>query len=144
MGMFDGIETAQISGGGAYFKPGAYKAKIISCKAIRDRKGVGTFVVESELLESSEPTLPVGSVCSWVVKLDKEPALGNIKAFVAAAMDADPKAVKAENVDQVCSEGNPLKDTILKVSATNITTKTGNPFTKVVWMSADGDTNEAA
>lgn len=136
-GMFDGIETARVSEGGVYFKPGVYLAKILACKAIRDRKGVGTFVAECELLESSEPSLPKGTLCSWVVKLDKEPALGNIKGFVAAALDADPKAVKAENVEQVCSEGNPLKGTILRVSAQNITTKAGAPFTKVTWMPQD-------
>ena len=132
--MFDGIESARVSEGGVYFKPGAFKVRILGVKALKDRKGVGTFVVECELIESSEPSLPRGTVTSWVVKLDKEPALGNIKAFAAAATGSTPKEVTAESIKLIVSEGNPLRDTIMKASASNIKTKSGADFTKVTWQ----------
>jgi len=132
--MFAGIEGARTSEGGVYFKPGAYEARVIAVKALKDRKGIGTFVVETELLESSNELLPKGTMCSWVVKLDKEPALGNIKAFIAAAMACAAKDVTAAAVEMVISEGNPLRDVVLKVSAQDIKTKAGNPFTKVTWL----------
>lgn len=137
--MFDGIEGARVSEGGVYFKPGVYKARILAVKALKDRKGVGTFVVECELLESSEATLPAGTIASWVVKLDKEPALGNIKSFAAAANNCGAKDVTAKAIELIVSEGNPLKDTILKVSAQNIKTKSGNDFTKVTWLPEDDE-----
>jgi hypothetical protein len=140
--MFDGIEGARVSEGGVYFKPGAFRARILAVKALKDRKQVGTFVVECELLESSEPSLPRGTVCSWVVKLDKEPALGNIKAFAAAATGVQPKEVTAKAIELIVSEGNPLKDVTMKVSASNIKTKSGSDFTKVTWQ-ADEDQDEA-
>jgi hypothetical protein len=133
--MFDGIEGARVSEGGVYFKPGAFKARLLSAKALKDRKGVGTFVVECELLESSDhANLPPGTMCSWVVKLDKEPALGNIKAFAAAATGVQPKEVTAKAIELIVSEGNPLRDTVMKVSASNIKTKAGGDFTKVTWQ----------
>jgi hypothetical protein len=138
-GMFEGIEGARVSEGGVYFKPGVYKARILAVKALKDRKGVGTFVVECELLESSEPMLPAGTIASWVVKLDKEPALGNIKSFAAAANGVQPKDVTAKAIELIVSEGNPLKDTILKVSAQNIKTKSGSDFTKVTWLAGDDE-----
>jgi hypothetical protein len=137
---FDGIEGARVSEGGVYFKPGAYKARILSVKALKDRKGVGTFVVECELLESSEAALPKGTVCSWVVKLDKEPALGNIKSFAAAANGVQPKEVTAKAIELIVSAGNPLRDTVMKVSASNIKTKSGSDFTKVTWQADEEPT----
>lgn len=139
--MFSGIEEARISEGGVYFKPGVFRVEVEAVKGLKDRKGVGTFVVEGTLLESSEPSLPVGTAVSWVVKLDKEPALGNIKAFIAAAMGEDAKNVTAESVDLVISAGNPLKGTKLRASAQNIKTKAGNDFTKITWK-ADSDLSE--
>lgn len=136
-GMFDGIEGARVSEGGVYFRPGVFKARILAVKALKDRKGVGTFVVECELLESSEEALPVGTIASWVVKLDKEPALGNIKAFAAAASGVTAKDVTAKAIELIVSEGNPLRDTVLKVSAQNIKTKAGGDFTKVTWLADD-------
>jgi hypothetical protein len=135
--MFAGIEGARTSEGGVYFRPGAYEARVIAVKALKDRKGIGTFVVETELLASSNDKLPVGTMCSWVVKLDKEPALGNIKAFIAAAMKCAAKDVTAQAVEMVISEGNPLRDVVLKVSAQDIKTKAGNDFTKVTWLPKD-------
>jgi hypothetical protein len=37
-------------------------------------------------------------------------------------------------VAKVVSAANPLEGIILRASAQNITTKAGNPFTKVSWM----------
>lgn len=137
MGMFDGIETARTSEGGVYFKPGSFVAEVKTCKALKDRKGVGTFVVETLLLESSREDMPKGTLCSWVVKLDKEPALGNIKGFVAAAFGLSASAVTAAAVEDVVSDKNPLNGMKLRVSAQNIKTKSGTDFTKVAWLPGD-------
>lgn len=133
-GMFDGIEEARISEGGVWFKPGAFHAKVNACKALKDRKGVGVFVVETELTASSRDDLPAGTLVSWVVKLDKEPALGNIKGFAAAALGTTVNKITAEHIENLVSDDNPLAGTMLKVSAQDIITKSGHPFTKVSWL----------
>jgi hypothetical protein len=132
--MFTGIDSARVSKGGIYFKPGVYLAKVLACKGFQNRQQIGTFVIECELLESSEPSLPPGTLVSQVIMLNKEPALGNIKAFIAAAMKDDAKNVTEEMADLVASPGNPLKGIVLRVSASNIKTKAGAPFTKLTWL----------
>lgn len=134
MGMFKGVEQARVSEGGVYFKPGVYLAKVLACKGFQNRQQIGTFVIECELIESSEPTLPPGTLVSQVIMLNKEPALGNIKGFIATAMNDKVENVTEEMCDMVASPGNPLKGTVLRVSAANIKTKAGAPFTKITWL----------
>lgn len=137
MGMFKGVESARVPEGGVYFQPGVYLAKVLACKGFSNRRQIGTFVVECELLESSEPSLPAGSLVSQVITLDKESALGNIKGFIAAAMNDRAENVTEEMCDMVASAGNPLKGTVLRVSASNIKTKAGKDFTKLTWLQPD-------
>lgn len=131
--MFEGIDEARMSEGGVYFKQGAYTVDVVACKAMTNRRKIGTFIVECEVVESTCPDLPPGSACSQVITLDKEPALGNIKQFIATAMGCTPKDVTKQSVALVVSEGNPLKGTRLKLSCQNIKTTAGKDFTKHTW-----------
>jgi hypothetical protein len=137
MGLFAGIKDAQISQGGVYLKPGVYKARIEQCLSKNTRANVGCFIVELDILESNNPELPPGTRCSWVVTLDKEPALGNIKHFVAVATETDEEEIDEAGVELIVSADNPLKDTIVTISAVNITTKKGTPFTKVTYTGVE-------
>jgi len=136
MGKFSGIKEAKVSQGGVYLKPGVYKTKVVACKSGTTRAGVGFFVVELEALESNNPELPPGTICSWMVTLDKEPALGNIKSFLAVVNNISEKQIDEDGVDLVCSAANPLAGKVLKASAVNIKTKAGKDFTKVTWTRA--------
>lgn len=133
MSMFAGIGGARTSEGGVYIKPGVYDLEIRAVKALEDRKKVGTFVVEFDVLRSTVNEHPEGTVVSWIVKLDKEPALGNIKMFLAAAANKDANDVDENDVEEAIGADNPLKGIKIRAAANNITTKTGNPFTKVTW-----------
>jgi len=137
MGMFATIKEAKVSQGSVYLKPGVYKTKINACKSGKTRAGIGFFVVELEAIESSNPDLPPGSACSWMVTLDKEPALGNIKSFLSIATDTPEEQIDEAGVELVCSAANPLKGTLLKCSAINIKTKAGKDFTKCNWQATD-------
>jgi hypothetical protein len=130
MGLFAGIKEAKVSQGGVYIEPGVYKSRIDACKSGKTRAGVGFFVVELEHLESNNLKHPPGTKVSWMVTLDKEPALGNIKAFLAAASNSKEEEIDDAGAELVVSAENPLKDTVLKISAVNIQTKAGTPFTK--------------
>jgi hypothetical protein len=141
---YGGISEAKYSEGGVYVLPGRYRFKVLGCKHITTRKKQEAFVVELEVMESTNVERPVGSLCSWMVTLDKEPALGNIKAFICVAVPCAEEQVNEQAVHLIIGEGQPLKNRIVRAVATNITTKAGRDFTKVKWLSDDvGDAGAA-
>jgi hypothetical protein len=144
MGLFAGIKDAKVSQGGVYLKPGVFTTRIEACKSGKTRANVVFFVVELDILESNNSELPPGTRCSWMVTLDKEPALGNIKAFLAVATDSKEEEIDEAGVELVVSADNPLKDTIVRVSAVNIKTKAGTDFTKCTFLPADARESASA
>lgn len=143
MSMFKGIKGARTSEGGVYLKPGVYDLTIRAVKALEDRKKIATFVVEFDVDRSTVAEHPAGTVVSWIVKLDKEPALGNIKMFIAAASGCSPEEIEEKDVEEAIASEQPLKGVKLTASANNITTRAGNPFTKITWKEFAGATPDA-
>jgi len=140
MGMFAGIESARVGGGGIYFLQGIYRVEIVKVFAMKGRKGDDLFIVETKILESDNAERRVGGSCSWVVNLKHEPALGNIKGFIAAANGIDPtnkaevdSQVNEEAVEAACHADNPLEGIIIDLEATEIKTKAGGDFTLHKW-----------
>src|ERR1700743_3243694 len=86
---FGGIHEAKFSEGGVWILPGVYRFRVLACKHITSRAGKDGFVVELEVLESNVAERPTGSTCSWIVMLDKEPALGNVKQFASTALGVE-------------------------------------------------------
>lgn len=133
MGIFSGIENVVASGKTPYVEPGMYKVRVEACKNVDGHRG-NFFIVEMEVLESSNPERMPGSIMSWSVKLDKAylaTALGDVKAFVqAATMDA---SVSEDDILEACSPENPLKGSILRINAFNTKTKAGKDYTKLRW-----------
>lgn len=129
------IQEAKFSEGGTYLLPGVYRIEVIACKHIKTRQGREAFVVELSILESNNPERPPGSTCSWMVMLDQEPALGNIKNFISAAYPCEDSQVSEQAVLLIVGEKNPLKGHRARASAVNIKTKNrGTDFTKVKWF----------
>lgn len=141
MGLFTGIESAKISAGGVYFVEGIYVVEITKVSTLRSRKNDDLFIVETEIVSSTADERKPGTSCSWVVNLKQEPALGNIKAFIAAANGIDPadtekvnEEVTEEAVEFACSEDNPLEGTRLNLECVAIKTKKENrDFTLHKW-----------
>lgn len=138
MGMFDKIKEASVTEGGQYVLPGMYRAQINYCKQKTTRKGIGMVAVELRVLESTNPDRPVGSDMSWVVTMDKDAAMGNVKQFIAAVMGIDPKEVDVPGAEMIFSEANPLKGKFIRISAFNKPTKEGKDFTRV-WFVNDSE-----
>lgn len=134
MGIFGGIKDAQYSDGGVYILPGVFRVKITKVLYKKTRKGQDAFIVEMEVVESTRQDRPVGSTMSWMVTLDKEPALGNIKQFLAETAEADMSAITEEVVEAAISAAQPFANRFVRCSANEITTKAGRPFTKVKWI----------
>lgn len=141
MGVFGGIKEAKFSEGGIYVLPGVYRVQITACKQIKTRTGKQAFIVECKILESTNPERLPGSQVTWMVTLDKEPALGNIKQFLAIALECGEDQITEEVCEFAVNEqANPLKDRIVRCSAINIQTKANRPFTKCKFF---GDADKA-
>lgn len=148
MGVFDNIGGAQYFEGGKYISPGLYKAKIVKVKQAATRQKRPFYVVELNILESSNlKDHPIGSDASWMVMLDQDAALGNIKHFISVASDTPIDDVQSADAEDSCSEANPLGGTEIRLTATNIKTKSSGytkDFTKVKFMSASMSAADAA
>lgn len=145
MGIFDGIENAEHFDGGKYIQPGLYLAEIIKVKQAKTRKARPFYVVELKVLESSNlKDHPISTNMSWMVMLDQDAALGNIKHFVSVASETPIKEVQVADAEDSCSEENPLQGVKLRVMAVNIKTRADKDFTKVSFMSTSTSAADAA
>ena len=134
MGLFGKIGEAKYSEGGIYLLPGVYRLEIVAVKTLRTRTGKDGFVAEFKVLESSNAQRLPGSSCSWMVTFDKEPAMGNVKQFLATVLGAEMEQITEAVAEAACSEQNPLAGKIVRCSAVEITTKAQRQFTKVKFL----------
>lgn len=144
MGLFGKIGEAKFSEGGIYVLPGVYLFDIIAVKTLRTRTMKDAFVAEFSVVESSNPQRLPGSSCSWMVTFDKEPAMGNVKQFLATVLAATMEQITEAIAEAACSEANPLAGKRVRCSAVEITTKANRPFTKVKFLSADASAADIA
>lgn len=142
MGLFQGMESAQVGQGGIYFTPGKYLVEVVKCFCLRSRKREDLFIVEFLIHESDSPDRGVGTKASWVVNFKQDAALGNIKGFLAACNGIDPdntEMVTAEITEEVSEyavdeEENPLAGTKVRLVAVNKKLKDGvSDFTLHLW-----------
>ena len=139
----DGFNGSDAGGGGVYFKaPGLYTCEIIKVKVDRAQAGFPYFLMEFKCVESSHPDIPAGMIVSWMATLKNETFKAtfwsNVKgAVLAAVQHSNPQITATEITDaviaQVCSEAQPLTGSLVRAQASDIRTKVGNPFTKVVF-----------
>ena len=143
MGLYGKISEAKYSDGGVYLKKGVFRLEILKVLHKTTRQNKEAFIAEFKVLESTNTELLPGCVCSWMVTLDKEPALGNIKQFLSEAMSTPARSVDmSEIVEQIVEfviaetgpKSNPLKGTIVRAAAVDIMTKANRPFTKVKFI----------
>ncbi len=147
MGDFDGIKDAKVNAGGNYVLPGQYPLLFINaCKKITSQEnGDKVFIVELDILDSLVEGRPKGMSMSWIVKLKHQPALGNIKGFLAEAMNVNVDNVDSAGADFAVSAENPLHGRLIRCDATDtITKKARKPFTKCKWSAISAETQEKA
>ena len=162
-GKFKGITDAKVFKGGQYFKEGLYKVKILAVKWVESARDKSEyFVIETEVLESSNPEIAVGSERSQVIDYGQTMGLPNIKAFVAAASGIDPYAsdnlndevvdfwskltgqhIDFEDIVEMLIKENPLEGEVMDLECTEIITKEKKqPFTKHSWFARDTSNDE--
>lgn len=135
MGFFSKIKDANYGNTGNYFEEGIYRVRLLRCFLKDSSASPGTvhFIAECEVLESTNDKIKVGQVRSWSPSFAKQPTMGNVRQFIAVATDSDLDEVDEDAADAVVSKDNPLAGIELKLRCTQITTKSGNPFTKHIW-----------
>jgi hypothetical protein len=134
MGVFSKVTTASVNGGGVYFLTGSYKVSISAVKSIVSRSGDNLFVIECDILESDVPERRPNTKCSQVINLSKhESAPGNIKAFMAAALDESSDNITENECELAVSDQNPLEGTIMRLVCTTTKTKRNTDFTLHQW-----------
>jgi len=141
-GVFGGIEDAKATEGGNYLPAGIYDIELVRITVGKTRKGVPFMAVDMRILGSSCPdVVKIGSVWNWFNGFDKEPALGNAKAFAFAVLSCSGKVDEAditeEVMDEMCADGGiGVAGTKLKVQTTVVKTKAKTDFTKHQWYPA--------
>lgn len=155
--IFEGVENAQKAGSRNYIRPGVHLVRVVMCKGGRDREtGQAYYVVEVKVIRSrggydvdKKPVAPhmPGEFASWFVGIKKEtPALGNIRAFVAAATTLPLDSIDQEDcLATIAKGGTLLSNTLMVATAIEIlTTKKQQPFTLVEWEKASPELEKLA
>jgi len=136
MGIFSNInKTAAARSKGAFLTPGTYVATVVSCRHVRSKLGTDEFfVVDFDLVESTNPELPAGSPVTWMSKLTgryPDMALADVKAFVMAGTGAGEADVTEDTLEEVLEgDGTELAGQRVKIVCSEVKTKTGGAFTK--------------
>lgn len=147
MGLFSGIEKAEISERGKYISPGFVgRLKVRKTLAKDSVKSGLAFIVEFDVLESNLDEHPVGSSATWFQKMqDKTVAFPAIKAFVAAVAGfhpGDKAGIEAEigpNMSTLLDDAtenetsNALVGQEVKCETFSTKTKKGFDFTAHKW-----------
>lgn len=150
MSIYDGIDDPNIPIGGArlYFETGRYIVQIDNCKetSADGFRGYPSFIVECEVLQSTNPKRPPGCCPGWVqpIKQDKkqrDKALANIKQFWSAILGwpdlIDPSTGQLQKLKDLCehatSQANPLAGIKLGLVASGKKLYDGGDFTLHEW-----------
>lgn len=145
MGIFGGISEADSYQSGNYVIPGIFYFEIDALKHVEGRRGEQFFIAEVRTLYTTTSERPVGGSQSWIANLTKhDAALGNVKAFLAAAAKVPIEEVDEGGAEAAVSSENPFRGFLIKCEAIEITTKAGRPFTKCNWYPATKEDVEAA
>lgn len=140
--VFKGASTAKVTKKGQYLSKGQYVLRVRATTVISTNDGPDAFIMEGEVVESSEPIAhPIGTERSWFQGFKyRDSALGEIKKFAYAALGLDMTNIadkeKIEKLDggmdaflEKMVENNGVAGTVVRCECIERETKTGGTFT---------------
>lgn len=146
MGLWDGLDKAEVFERGTFMKPGNFVLRIKNCIDKTTRKSGRAFIVEFEVLQSSAPEHPVGTTTTWFQKMaDLNVALGAVKEFMAAVYQKDLRnltekadfekniAPSLPSIADAATSRNALQGHVVGCEVTMIKTQKGLDFSKHSW-----------
>ena len=126
--------------GGVYPIAGIYPLlRIDTLKMIKNRIGSDLFVADLEILETKVDDRPAGSRMSWIGDYSKDPTPDNVKSFLMAASGLPANAITADEVMNATSNENPLHGRLVRLEATMIKKRNGDPFTLCVFSAVSDE-----
>jgi len=161
--VFKGTGESKVSKSGSYFEEGSYKIKIKVAKLIISQEDkTPFFIIETEVLESTNDKIKPGAERSQVIDMDNVMGQPNAKSFIAAVSGVDASNENAAalvsrywskklgqeiSFDQICelcvSDANPLEGTVMDLECYVRRNKkpradgTFGTFTKHNWLPRD-------
>lgn len=133
MGIYDGIDKAEVSSGGQYFKPGQYRMRIQSVSEITSRKNITFFVVESVVLDTTCEDYQPGATISWLVNMSNDYALGNVKEFAQALGGDMSLQITGADIEKLISDEQPAAGHDIDVDAITRVSRAGHEWTQARW-----------
>ena len=123
-----------------WIQPGKFELEVTRVADGKADQGVGSpfFVVEFEVLESSNPEISKGDTVSWMTMRKKfeKYFLADVSNFIAAATNSHPHEVTPEVVEECTGDSQPLVGVVLSANAYNKQSQnTGKDFTVVNYKS---------
>tara|TARA_Y100000114_G_C11693074_1_gene294556 strand:- start:113 stop:526 length:414 start_codon:yes stop_codon:yes gene_type:complete len=133
MGLFDGIESVEVTQRSEYLQAGSYVLEIQAIKEGTSRKGEDYFLSEFKIIESSNPELPAGAPVTWMYMKRFDSFLKGVKAFIASAANCRVDEVTSEICAAAISDKQPLVGAKVSAFAKDVPTQSGGTFTKVTF-----------
>lgn len=143
MGRFADVANAQVLTKLPWYKPGSYIVRVLNCKNIVSQdKNTEYYIVETEVLASTNPEINVGGKYSWTQDRKKKyVGAAAVRAFIAACLgiDANDPNINEDVIEASVGgedgEGpQPLAGKILALSCDDILTKAKTHFTRHTWQ----------
>jgi hypothetical protein len=146
-GLFAGVENAQVIRRGNYLNAGDYIARLCSAEFKKGRSK-NQVIIEVEILTSSyDANDPQKNGCNQegsrgtIFIQHNDSFTSNIKEIVLAVCGFDEQGkardvtdmVTQEECDALISAAQPYAGALVYLEARQITTKGGNPFTRISW-----------
>lgn len=142
---FDNIENAKATEGGNWVRPGRYQAEIGAVKMVTARSKAELLAIESTITKvidgPGDQPHRVGEEIVHFLKVSLDSFLGNSKQFFSATLGCLANDVGVEQANTIISKEQPLAGRVVEFTATNIKTKAGTDWTKVMYLGyiADGE-----
>jgi hypothetical protein len=142
MGLFDNFgQVASAGNSNPYIVPGRYLLSVDRLAVGVSEQGKGEyFAAEFTVVESDVAERPAGSRVSWALYPNSSAmAPRNIKSLMKALLEEpDDSRITGEVMRKATEgDGTALAGAKVRVSAHEITTRAGNPFTKINWLPSE-------
>lgn len=154
MSLWAGLSTAQVFENGVYFGPGIFDVEIVRCLSKDTQKSGLAFIVETEVLTSTNPEHPAGAKRTWFQSMkNKNVGFGAVAGFLLHAFALENNAARKTDffpflepfMLRVTGPENVLSGCYLHLQCSMIKTKEkGNDFTRHDWSPFDYDEARAA
>lgn len=152
--IFKGLRDAKVFERGVFLSEGGYRLRVLKCLLKHTRKSGDAYIVEFEVVKSSNEKHPVGSKATWFQKMtDPDVAFGALKLFMYAMLgfeypkdkdllvaEIDPKLeeLMAETCVEIdgrkVREHGTLDGKLIDVTVALKDTTAGKKFSNHVWQ----------